>query len=74
MELVYKPTQANMLVRRVEGRRHSSRAGSAPGQWQLVLLDHGLYRQIDDTVRHHYAGLWRSLIFGDIEVQGVATA
>lgn len=61
-----------MLVRRVGGgARGSARAGSAPGQWQLVLLDHGLYRQIDDHVRHHYAGLWRSLIFGDVAVRVV---
>ena len=31
--------------------------------WQLVLLDHGLYRQLDDQLRIEYAGLWRSLIF-----------
>lgn len=62
-----------MLVRRVPGRRPSARPGSAPGHWQLVLLDHGLYRQIADDVRHHYAGLWRSLIFGDVEVWRVAT-
>lgn len=32
---------------------------------QLVLLDHGLYRQIDDTFRMEYAALWRALIFAD---------
>ncbi|MEW5309939.1 MAG: hypothetical protein WDW38_001779 [Sanguina aurantia] len=35
------------------------------GQLQLVLLDHGLYRQISDEFRHEYAGLWRALVFGD---------
>ncbi len=74
--------QANMLIRRVPSshqRPHqrpvwwplSQQAGPLPGQWQLVLLDHGLYRQIDDTIRHHYAGLWMSLIFGDVEVVSV---
>lgn len=33
------------------------------GQWQLVLLDHGLYRQLDDSFRLEYAGLWHSLVF-----------
>ncbi len=33
------------------------------GQWQLVLLDHGLYRQLDDSFRLQYAGLWHSLVF-----------
>jgi hypothetical protein len=35
------------------------------GQAQLVLLDHGLYRQIDDEFRREYAALWRALIFSD---------
>jgi hypothetical protein len=30
-----------------------------------VLLDHGLYKQIDDDFRHEYAGLWRSLVLAD---------
>lgn len=34
---------------------------------QLVLLDHGLYRHIDDKFREEYAGLWRALIFSDEE-------
>lgn len=31
-----------------------------------MLLDHGLYRQIDDNVRLHYAGLWQALVLGDV--------
>jgi aarF domain-containing kinase len=34
-------------------------------KYQLVLLDHGLYRQLDDKMRIQYASLWRSLVFGD---------
>ncbi|KAK9823333.1 hypothetical protein WJX72_001997 [[Myrmecia] bisecta] len=49
------PHAANLLVRKHEGRM------------QLVLLDHGLYRQIDDKFRREYAGLWKSLIFADAE-------
>jgi hypothetical protein len=37
----------------------------ADGKAQLVLLDHGLYRQIDDDFRREYAALWRALIFAD---------
>ncbi|KAF6264636.1 ABC1 family-domain-containing protein [Scenedesmus sp. NREL 46B-D3] len=48
------PHAANLLVRK----------GPA-GQTQLVLLDHGLYRQIDDSFRREYAALWRALIFSD---------
>ena len=47
------PHEANMLVRSVGGRP------------RLVLLDHGLYREIDDAFRLEYAALWRSLIFAD---------
>ena len=43
----------SQLVRKVNGRT------------QLVLLDHGLYRQIDDAFREQYAGLWRALVFAD---------
>ncbi|KAL6782666.1 hypothetical protein ACKKBG_A07645 [Auxenochlorella protothecoides x Auxenochlorella symbiontica] len=50
------PHAANMLVRAAPG---------APGGWQLVLLDHGLYRQLDDALRLEYAGLWQALIFAD---------
>lgn len=32
-----------------------------------MLLDHGLYREIDDALRAHYAGLWRSLVFADAD-------
>jgi aarF domain-containing kinase len=35
------------------------------GAVQLVLLDHGLYRQIDDDFRREYAALWRALILAD---------
>jgi aarF domain-containing kinase len=40
----------------------------APGGGpQLVLLDHGLYRRIDDAFRRQYAALWRALILADRE-------
>ena len=53
------PHAANMLLRQ---------APSGCGQsWQLVLLDHGLYRRLDDNFRLQYASLWRSLIFGDVQ-------
>ena len=35
-------------------------------QAQVVILDHGLYRKIDDTLRLHYAGLWQALVVGDV--------
>jgi aarF domain-containing kinase len=44
----------NMLVR--------PRAGGAPGQFDLVLLDHGLYCELDDRFRRAYCRLWRGLV------------
>ncbi|GBF89209.1 hypothetical protein Rsub_01926 [Raphidocelis subcapitata] len=48
------PHAANMLVRL-----------GPDGREQLVLLDHGLYKRLDDGFRAEYAALWRSLVFGD---------
>lgn len=55
------PHAANMLLRRAP-----SESGRSGQSWQLVLLDHGLYRRLDDRFRLEYAYLWRSLIFGDV--------
>lgn len=62
-EMIYKfgnvhadPHIANMLVRTTES-----------GSWQLVLLDHGLYRRLDDDFRIEYSKLWKALILGDIQ-------
>ena len=32
---------------------------------QLVLLDHGLYRDVPDTVRLNYCRLWKGIVLGD---------
>lgn len=36
------------------------------GKSQLILLDHGLYKQIDDEFRVNYANLWKGLLIADI--------
>jgi aarF domain-containing kinase len=33
--------------------------------FKLVILDHGLYREIDPKLRSGYAALWRSLLNGN---------
>jgi aarF domain-containing kinase len=35
--------------------------------WELVLLDHGLYRELPADFRLAYARLWKSVIEGDVE-------
>ncbi|MES1914937.1 MAG: hypothetical protein MHM6MM_006956 [Cercozoa sp. M6MM] len=48
------PHPGNILVRR-----------GANDTLELVLLDHGLYREVDTELRLNYARLWRGLIFSD---------
>eukprot|EP00979_Chaetoceros_neogracilis_P003487 scaffold602_cov227-Chaetoceros_neogracile.AAC.9 len=40
---------------------------SKNGKPELILFDHGLYKQIDDEFRMTYAKLWKSLLMADIE-------
>ncbi|KAI3430556.1 hypothetical protein D9Q98_005149 [Chlorella vulgaris] len=71
------PHAANMLLRRTPDAATTHTGGTwvgggtgtaqFKGKWQLVLLDHGLYRQLDDSFRLEYAGLWHSLVFADEE-------
>ncbi len=51
------PHAANMLVRLDKKAKP-----------QLVLLDHGLYKQLSEELRLEYAGLWQALIFGNEKV------
>mmetsp|Transcript_24075 Transcript_24075/g.29649 ORF Transcript_24075/g.29649 Transcript_24075/m.29649 type:complete len:661 (+) Transcript_24075:141-2123(+) len=50
------PHPANVFWRKTE-----------KGKPELVLFDHGLYKQIDNNFRLNYANLWRSLLVADIE-------
>ena len=49
------PHQSNVLLRAKNGKP------------EVVLVDHGLYKQVDDTFRIKYAELWRSLMMADLE-------
>jgi len=50
------PHPGNMLWR----RRYD-----APGGFQLVLLDHGLYKEVSDDLRLPYCQLWQAIALGD---------
>jgi aarF domain-containing kinase len=50
------PHPGNVFVRRKPG---SSK------EHQIVLLDHGLYKELSPTVRVNYARLWRALVMQD---------
>ena len=44
-------------------RRHPRKEGKP----QLVLLDHGLYRKLDNDFRKNYTRLWQALVLGDVK-------
>jgi aarF domain-containing kinase len=54
------PHPANVLIRAINGKP------------QMVLIDHGLYKDIDNNFRARYANLWQSLMLADL--QGIQTA
>ncbi|CAE8677029.1 unnamed protein product, partial [Polarella glacialis] len=49
------------------------RSQDAPGGFQLVLLDHGLYREIPRDLRLAYCELWRAIALGDGDAAVMAT-
>ncbi|XP_043725430.1 putative ABC1 protein At2g40090 [Telopea speciosissima] len=56
------PHAANMLVRPLPSSTKSILGKRKP---QLVLLDHGLYKDLDFSTRSNYAALWKALVFAD---------
>ncbi|KAF6147058.1 hypothetical protein GIB67_036777 [Kingdonia uniflora] len=68
-EMVFKhgfvhcdPHAANMMVRPLP---HGKRNIFGKRKPQLILLDHGLYKELDFSTRTNYAALWKALIFSD---------
>eukprot|EP00802_Teleaulax_amphioxeia_P009485 Tamp_09502.p1 GENE.Tamp_09502~~Tamp_09502.p1 ORF type:complete len:492 (-),score=58.02 Tamp_09502:375-1850(-) len=58
------PHPANVLVRPLPAS--SSQVGGTRAA-QLVLLDHGLYRQLDPEFVRDYCILWRALVLGQVK-------
>uniref|UniRef100_M4C7I8 ABC1 atypical kinase-like domain-containing protein n=2 Tax=Brassica campestris TaxID=3711 RepID=M4C7I8_BRACM len=54
------PHAANLIVR-PSGKRNIY----GKQKPQLVLLDHGLYKELDFDTRFNYASLWKALVFSD---------
>lgn len=47
---------------------------NAPGGFELIIIDHGLYRELDDSFRRAYCLLWRGLISrSDTDVRQACT-
>lgn len=51
------PHEANVLL-----REHPEKKGKP----QIVLVDHGLYKQLDDEFQHAYARLWTGIVMADV--------
>lgn len=49
------PHPGNLMV-----RQHPT-----TGQWQLVVLDHGMYRRLSSRFRRAYCALWKALLLRD---------
>lgn len=56
------PHAANVLVRPLPSGSWNIFGRKKP---QLVLLDHGMYKELDDSIRISYAALWKGLVFSD---------
>ncbi|KAG8390107.1 hypothetical protein BUALT_Bualt01G0049200 [Buddleja alternifolia] len=56
------PHAANVLVRPLPSGSKRIFGKKKP---QLVLLDHGLYKNLDPSMRINYASLWQGLVFSD---------
>ncbi|KAK2634995.1 hypothetical protein Ddye_029787 [Dipteronia dyeriana] len=56
------PHAANLLVRPLPSGKRGLLGKREP---QLILLDHGLYKELDFATRFNYASLWKALIFAD---------
>jgi aarF domain-containing kinase len=61
------PHPGNVFVHCLEpAKKRFLGLSSVPARWELVLLDHGLYREISTEFRLNYARLWMSVIAGDV--------
>ncbi|KAL6069470.1 putative aarF domain-containing protein kinase 1 [Balamuthia mandrillaris] len=56
------PHPGNLLVRRADRKLCKSGAWDVNAEPELVVLDHGLYRELNDEFRLNYCHLWLSLI------------
>ncbi|KAI3748837.1 hypothetical protein L6452_12221 [Arctium lappa] len=56
------PHFANLLVRKMPSHERDIFGRIKP---QLVLLDHGLYKELDISTRTNYAALWKGLVLAD---------
>ncbi|KAM0875117.1 hypothetical protein ACQ4PT_037004 [Festuca glaucescens] len=56
------PHAANMMIRPLPQDSKKWFGWKRP---QLILLDHGLYKELDNSTRINYASLWKALVLAD---------
>ncbi|KAG8062190.1 hypothetical protein GUJ93_ZPchr0003g17106, partial [Zizania palustris] len=56
------PHAANLMIRPLPQDSKKTFGWRKP---QLILLDHGLYKELDYATRISYASLWKALVFAD---------
>jgi hypothetical protein len=56
------PSSLSAAILRSPGNVLVRKSSSGP---QLILLDHGLYRQLDSKLRLEYCELWRAIVLSD---------
>ncbi|KAJ3682659.1 hypothetical protein LUZ60_012886 [Juncus effusus] len=59
------PHAANLMVRPLPASSSSFFSLFRRKRPQLILLDHGLYKELDFETRTNYAALWKGLVFAD---------
>ena len=64
------PHPANLMVR---PRPAAAGGGGALGAWQLVVIDHGMCKQLDSAFRRAFCELWRALLLQDAAGARAAT-
>ncbi|RDA83147.1 hypothetical protein CP532_3187 [Ophiocordyceps camponoti-leonardi (nom. inval.)] len=60
------PHGGNLAIRKNDSRRHHHLFRSGPN-FDVILYDHGLYRDIPLPLRRSYAKLWLAVIDGDVD-------
>ena len=62
------PHGGNLCIRQLENKdkdKNSVSVSSSDPEWQLVILDHGLYAELKEKERLAYASCWYGMLRGD---------
>ena len=58
------PHPGNLLIRPIK---------QSKGEFEIVLLDHGLYQSLSEEFRYNYANIWMSILEKDIKKLEILT-